>query len=93
MQLAASSSDSFSRGLEGHMSKLFNSWRKKHARKVLNAQVACRCIDQSQEEAWNVLREHSMESSKGLSAFSRRMGQFDEMEAIAANKVTSLWDM
>jgi hypothetical protein len=90
-QLSTSSSPSFSRGLEGHMSKLFNRYRKKHARKVLNAQVACRCKDQSLEEAWNVLREHSMEKSKGLSAFSRRMGQFDEMEAVAANKVTSLY--
>lgn len=93
IELAASSSDSFSRGLEGHMSKLFNRYRKKHSRKVLNAQVACRCKDQSQEEAWNVLREHSMEKSKGLSAFSRRMGEFDEIQAIAANKVTSLWDV
>lgn len=88
---SSDSSDAFSRGLEGHMSKLINRYRKKHSRKVLNAQVACRYKDQSKEQAWDTLREQSIEKSKALTSFARKMGQFDEMEAVAANKVTSLW--
>eukprot|EP00980_Cylindrotheca_fusiformis_P015643 scaffold4501_cov118-Cylindrotheca_fusiformis.AAC.3 len=88
-----SSSDTCSRGLEGHMSQLINRYRKIHSRRVLNAQVACRyqnnCYNNNKNDNnedrkdayWNALREQSMEKSKPLSSFARKMGQFDEMQA------------
>jgi hypothetical protein len=43
-------SDSYrARGLEGKMSKLVSQKRKKHARCVLNAQVTCKCREESHE--------------------------------------------
>ncbi|KAL3936030.1 MAG: hypothetical protein SGBAC_008560 [Bacillariaceae sp.] len=87
------SSESFLRGLEGHLSKVINKYRKRHSRKVLSAQEGLRDDDNNTlEESWELLREESLDKSQPLSAFARRMGQFDEMVVAKSQKTrTSLW--
>mmetsp|Transcript_14557 Transcript_14557/g.35189 ORF Transcript_14557/g.35189 Transcript_14557/m.35189 type:complete len:402 (+) Transcript_14557:139-1344(+) len=83
-------SESFLRGLEGHLSKHINKYRKRHAKKVLSVQEGLK--DKTLEETWEVLREESLDKSQPLSAFARRMGQFDEMVVAKSQKArASLW--
>ncbi|CAJ1959527.1 unnamed protein product [Cylindrotheca closterium] len=87
-----SASESFLRGLEGHLSKLISKHRMRHSKKVLSVQKGLK-DSRTLEETWELLREESLDKSQLLSAFARRMGQFDEMVVAKAQKKprASLW--